>query len=215
MEFLDPNLDEYVVRHSEEEPHVLKELNRETWSKVLVPRMLAGHFQGRVLSMLSEMIGPKNVLEIGTYTGYSAICWTEGMQPGGKVHTIEVNEELETMCRRYFKKADATDKIEMHIGHALDIIPQLDLVFDIVYIDADKINYSNYFDLVFDKVPKGGYIIADNVLWSAKVLEDKDSMDEDTRCLVAYNEKIQQDDRVKNVLFPIRDGLMICKKLVD
>lgn len=212
MDFLPEQIEEYVAKHSEKEPQLLNELNHETWEKVLIPRMLSGHIQGRVLSMLAHMINPKNVLEIGTYTGYSALCFAEGLQAGGKIHTIDINEELETMVNTYIKKANLTDTIINHIGNAIDIIPTLNKEFDIVFIDADKTNYSNYYDLVFDKVKSGGYIIADNVLWSGKVIEDKSVLDSDTIALIEYSEKIQNDKRVQNVLFPIRDGLMIARK---
>lgn len=212
MDFLPEQIEEYVAKHSEKEPQLLNELNHETWEKVLIPRMLSGHIQGRVLSMLAHMINPKNVLEIGTYTGYSALCFAEGLQAGGKIHTIDINEELETMVNIYIKKANLTDTIINHIGNAIDIIPTLNKEFDIVFIDADKTNYSNYYDLVFDKVKSGGYIIADNVLWSGKVIEDKSVLDSDTIALIEYSEKIQNDDRVQNVLFPVRDGLMIARK---
>lgn len=212
MDFLPEQIEEYVAKHSEKEPQLLNELNHETWEKVLIPRMLSGHIQGRVLSMLAHMINPKNVLEIGTYTGYSALCFAEGLQAGGKIHTIDINEELETMVNTYIKKANLTDTIINHIGNAIDIIPTLNKEFDIVFIDADKTNYSNYYDLVFDKVKSGGYIIADNVLWSGKVIEDKSVLDSDTIALIEYSEKIQNDDRVQNVLFPVRDGLMIARK---
>ena len=213
MEFLDPKLDEYVVAHSEIEPELLAQLNRETYLKVLIPRMIAGHFQGRVLSMLSHMIRPKTVLEIGTYTGYSALCFAEGLQAGGVVHTIDRNEELESIQNRYFEKSGFRNIIKQYIGNAPDIIPQIEGEFDLVYIDADKENYCNYFDLVIDRVPSGGYIIADNVLWSGKVVAPADPKDEETQMLQQYNLKIQNDTRVQNVLFPIRDGLMIARKL--
>jgi len=212
MDFLPEKIEEYVAKHSEKEPQLLNELNHETWEKVLIPRMLSGHIQGRVLSMLTHMINPKNVLEIGTYTGYSALCFAEGLQTGGKIHTIDINEELETMVNNYINKANLTDTIINHIGNAIDIIPTLSETFDLVFIDADKTNYSNYYDLVFDKVKSGGYIIADNVLWSGKVIEDKSTLDPDTIALIEYSEKIQNDDRVQNVLFPVRDGLMIARK---
>lgn len=212
MEFLDPKLDEYIVAHSENESELLGDLNRETHLKVLIPRMIAGHFQGRVLSMLSHMIRPKNVLEIGTYTGYSALCFAEGLQEGGMIHTIDHNEELESMQSRYFEKSEYRNVIKQYVGDALDIIPSIEGEFDLVYIDADKENYCNYFDQVVDRVPSGGYIIADNVLWSGKVIEELDPKDEETRMLLEYNKKVQDDDRVQNVLFPIRDGLMIARK---
>jgi caffeoyl-CoA O-methyltransferase len=211
MEFLPENIENYVINNSEKEPAVLKELNHETWEKVLIPRMLSGHLQGRVLSMLSHMIQPKTILEIGTYTGYSAICLAEGLQAGGKVHTIDVNEELEAMVTTYIEKAGLNSIIN-HIGDATEIIPTLTEPLDLVFIDADKTNYSNYYDLVFDQVNPGGYIIADNVLWSGKVIEPIENLDADTLALIAYSEKVNNDDRVQNVLFPIRDGLMVVRK---
>ncbi|MDF1671863.1 MAG: O-methyltransferase [Vicingaceae bacterium] len=212
MDFLPEEIENYVAQNSEKEPQLLNELNHETWEKVLIPRMLSGHIQGRVLSMLSHMISPTNVLEIGTYTGYSALCFAEGLKDGGKIHTIDINEELETMVNSYIEKSNLKDTITNHIGNAIDIIPSLNETFDLVFIDADKTNYSNYYDLVFDKVNAGGYIIADNVLWSGKVIEDKITLDPDTIALIEYSEKIQNDDRVQNVLFPVRDGLMIARK---
>jgi predicted O-methyltransferase YrrM len=212
MEFLDPKLDDYIVSHTETEPEVLQELNRETYSKVLIPRMLAGNYQGRVLSLLSHMIKPKTVLEIGTYTGYSAICFAEGLQEGGIIHTIDHNEELEPMQSRYFEKSGYRNVIKQYVGEALDIIPTISGNFDLVYIDADKENYCNYFDAVIDRVPSGGYIIADNVLWSGKVIEPLDPKDEETAKLMEYNLKVQEDHRVQNVLFPVRDGIMIARK---
>lgn len=211
MDFLPEEIEKYVSEHTEIEPEILKALNHETWEKVLIPRMLSGYLQGRVLSMLSHMIGPKNILEIGTYTGYSAICFAEGLQEGGKIHTIDINEELESIVQRYIQKAGLQDTIVQHIGNAMDIIPNLSIPFDIVFIDADKTNYSNYYDLVIDKLSVGGYIIADNVLWSGKVVSSE--KDSDTQALVDYSKKIQHDERVQNVLFPIRDGLMIARKI--
>ena len=213
MEFLDEAIEAYVERYTSEESKVLKELNRETYSRVLIPRMLAGHLQGRVISMFSHMINPRQVLEIGTYTGYSALCWAEGLQDEGQVHTIDVNEELEEMAARYINKAGQTSSVVTYLGNAVDIIPSIDQTFDVVYIDADKENYSKYYDLVIDKVRTGGYIIADNVLWSGKVVEVEESQDEDTQALVRYCEKIQSDSRVINVLFPVRDGLLVARKL--
>lgn len=213
MDFIDEQLDQFICEHTENEPKVLNELNRDTHLNVLIPRMLSGHFQGRVLSMLSHMIQPKQVLEIGTYTGYSAICFAEGLEEGGKITTIDVNDELEDMIQSYIDKSGNKDKINFIIGNAMDVIPTLKQEFDLVFIDADKGNYSNYYDLVFDKVKKGGYIIADNVLWSGKVIEDYEKLDPDTKALVDFSKKVQEDARVQNVLFPIRDGLMIARKL--
>lgn len=213
MEFLDKKLDDYIVAHTEIEDDVLQELNRQTHLQVLIPRMIAGHYQGRVLSMLSHMIKPKNVLEIGTYTGYSAICFAEGLAANGKIHTIDLNEELESFQTTFFEKSGYMDQIIQYVGNAVEIIPTLNEEFDLVYIDADKENYCNYYDQVFDKVPSGGYIIADNVLWSGKVVQPLDPKDEETAMLLAYNKKVQEDKRVQNVLLPVRDGLMVARKL--
>lgn len=212
MEFIADNLDQYVCAHSENEPEILADLNRRTHVSVIQPRMLSGHYQGRVLSMLSHMIQPENVLEIGTYTGYSALCFAEGLKEKGRLTTIDVNEELEDFVAAYIEKAGMGDRITQMIGDAIDIIPTLDEQFDIVFIDADKKNYCKYYDLVFDKVKPGGYIIADNVLWSGKVLEDYNSLDRETKIIMDYNQKVHEDDRVQEVLFPIRDGLMIARK---
>jgi caffeoyl-CoA O-methyltransferase len=179
----------------------------------MMPRMLSGHLQGQVLKMISHMVRPARILEVGTYTGYSALCLAEGLQEGGKLHTIDINEELEIMVRKFISEAGMEEKIEYHIGNALDIIPTFNETFDLVFIDADKENYSNYYDLVIDKVRKGGFIIADNVLWSGKVLMDRAKMDPDTKAIFDYNDKVMNDDRVENVLFPIRDGLMVARKL--
>ena len=213
MDFLPKEIDAYSVAHTTSETEVLNDLNRQTNIQILQPRMLSGHLQGRVLSMLSHMIQPTNILEIGTYTGYSAICLSEGLKSDGKVVTIDRNAELEDFARSYFEKANVSDKINFRIGNAIDIIPSLKETFDLVFIDADKKNYSNYFDLVIDKLPKGAYIIADNVLWSGKVVQKVEEPDVETKAIAEYNEKIHNDSRVENILFPIRDGLMIARKL--
>ena len=186
MEFIDESLVSFIEKHTQQESNVLKKLNRETYAKVLTPRMLAGHLQGRVISMLSNMIQPTQVLEIGTYTGYSAICWAEGLSKTGQLHTIDINEELKDMVDRYLEESGVSNQVFTYVGNAIDIIPSINEVFDVVFIDADKENYSNYFDLVFDKVKKGGYIIADNVLWSGKVVGERDKMDDETVALVDY-----------------------------
>ena len=213
MDFLPKEIDAYSVAHTTSETEVLNDLNRQTNIQILQPRMLSGHLQGRVLSMLSHMIQPTNILEIGTYTGYSAICLAEGLKEDGKVVTIDRNAELEDFALSYFEKANISDKIDFRIGNAIDIIPSLKKTFDLVFIDADKTNYSNYFDLVIDKLPKGAYIITDNVLWSGKVVQKVEEHDMETKAIVEYNEKIHNDPRVENILFPIRDGLMIARKL--
>lgn len=213
MEFLPENINQYACDHTQGENAVLAELNRETWAKVLIPRMLSGHLQGRTLSMFSQMIQPKTILEIGTYTGYSAICLAEGLQENGSLHTIDINEELKSMCERYFEKAGISKQVKLHTGNAMDIIPTIDAEFELVFIDADKENYSNYFDLIIERMPVGGYIIADNVLWSGKVVEEVDTNDIETQELIAFNKKIHESERVENLLLPIRDGLMVCRKV--
>lgn len=213
MEFLDPDLDRYVADSSAPEPEILHRLNRETHLKVLQPRMLSGHIQGRVLSMLSHMIRPERILEIGTYTGYSAICLAEGLLEDGRLDTIDINEELQPMVEKYLDLTNNSERIRMHIGPALEVIDTIDGPFDLVFIDADKTNYLNYYNAVFDKVRPGGYIIADNVLWSGKVIDEVEiANDPDTAALVAYNGFARKDERTENVLFPVRDGLMISRK---
>jgi len=214
MEFITEELDNYVCAHTTEESELLKKINRETHLEVLQPRMLSGHFQGRVLSLFSKMIQPNCILEIGTYTGYSALCLAEGLNKNGKLITIDVNEELESRVRNYFQSSDFNEQIDYRIGDAMKIIPELKEQFDIVFIDADKLNYINYYNLVFSKVKIGGYIIADNVLWSGKVA-DESKNDKETELLRDYNLLNQKDERVENVLFPIRDGLMIARKIKD
>ena len=211
MDFLPEKIDDYVVAHSQQEPEILKELNRETWQKILNPRMLSGDFQGRVLSMISKLIQPKFVLEIGTYTGYSALSMAEGMATDGRLHTNDRNEELYDFQKKYFEKSKYGDMILQHVGNALEIIPTLEEKFDLVFIDADKSNYSNYFNLVIDKMNPGGVILSDNVLWSGKVVEELNPKDIDTKALLKYNKLVNEDVRVETVLLPIRDGLTISR----
>lgn len=211
MNFLPDNIDEYVVEHSQKEPDLLKQLNKETWQKVLNPRMLSGAFQGRVLSMISKLIQPKTILEIGTYTGYSALCLAEGLQKEGTLITIDINEELEGFSKKYFDKSAYGSQIVQLVGNAIDIIPSLNQKFDLVFIDADKSNYSNYFKIIIDKVNSGGVILSDNVLWSGKVVEDVNSKDIDTKALIEYNKLLNSDNRIETVLLPIRDGLAISR----
>jgi predicted O-methyltransferase YrrM len=212
MDFLDEKIEKYSLEHSQEESLILKKINRETHAKVLQPRMLSGHMQGNFLMMISKMIRPLQILEIGTYTGYSAVCLAQGLQPEGKLHTIDVNEELEKRVRGYFGEAGFTEKINFYTGDALKIIPQIKAEFDLVFIDADKKNYSNYYDLVFNSVKSGGFIIADNVLWSGKVLDLHKNNDTDTVCINEFNKKVHADPRVEHMLLPLRDGLMIVRK---
>ncbi len=212
MEFIDEKIENYALAFSEPESEVLKKLNRETHAKVMMPRMLSGHMQGNVLSLFSKMLQPKQILEIGTYTGYSGICLAQGLQKNGKLHTIDINDELEKMVRGFFEEAGLTSQVNYYLGNALDILPTIKETFDLVFIDADKKNYAAYYDLVFDRVRSGGYIIADNVLWSGKVLDDADKMDADTKSIYAYNKKIHEDSRVEHMLLPVRDGLMIARK---
>jgi len=211
MDFLPKKIDDYIVAHSQQEPQLLQELNRETWQKVLNPRMLSGEFQGRVLSMISKLIQPKTILEIGTYTGYSALCLAEGLAPNGELHTLDRNEELFDLQRAYFDKSPYKDQIHQHLGTALDLLPQFDQKFDLVFIDADKANYSNYFHLIIDKMNPGGIILSDNVLWSGKVVEALDPKDIDTAALLEYNRLLNQDPRLETVLLPIRDGLTLSR----
>lgn len=211
MDFIPEKIDQYVHAHSQEEPELLQQLNRETWTKVLQPRMLSGHFQGRVLSMISKLLRPKYVLEIGTYTGYSALCMAEGMKKEGQLHTIDINEELYDLQQKYFDLAGVSNQIVQHLGNALEIIPTLDLKFDLAFIDADKSNYPNYFELILPKMNSGGVILSDNVLWSGKVVEPLQKDDLDTAALVTYNRMINEHPAVETVLLPIRDGLTITR----
>ena len=212
MNFLEPLLETYIDKHTGEEPALLAELARETHAKVLQPRMLSGHLQGNLLITISKMIRPNAILEIGTYTGYSGICLAQGLSESGILHTIDINDELEKTVRGYIDESGLKDKIRFYVGNALNIIPTITSKFDIVFIDADKENYSKYFDLVFDKVNQGGYIIADNVLWSGKVLDLNKNKDVDTVEIDKFNKKIQADQRVEKMLLPVRDGLMIIRK---
>ncbi len=213
MHFLSDALESYIKDHSENEPKVLQELTRDTHLKVIQPRMITGHFQGRVLSMLSKIIYPKNILEIGTYTGYSAICLAEGLQKNGELHTIDVNEELNTIQKKYFEKSGYADLITQHTGDALDIIPNLDICFDLIFIDAEKKSYDAYFEAAILKTKPGSIIISDNVLWSGKVVEPLDKKDKATKVLLDYNKKLQEDSRIETVLLPVRDGLTLCRVL--
>jgi len=211
MEFISNELAAYAEAHTSPESPLLKKINRHTHANVLKPRMLSGHLQGRFLSMISNMVRPSSILEIGTYTGYSAICLCEGLRPGGKLVTIERNEELEGLLRAWFREAGLDQSIDLRIGDAAAILKELKGTFDLVFIDADKENYANYYDLVIDRVSSGGFILADNVLWSGKVVDG--SADKDTRAILSFNMKVHNDPRVENVLLPVRDGIMLARKL--
>jgi len=212
MHFLPEKLDDYIVAHSEEEPELLQQLTRETYQKILQPIMLSGPYQGRVLSIISKLTNPKTILELGTFTGYATLCLAEGLQVSGEIHTIDVNEELVDFQRTYFDKSGFGTQIHQHLGNAIDILPKLDKTFDLVFIDADKPNYVNYFHLIIDKLNSGGIIISDNVLWHGKVIAPLDEKDESTKILLEYNSLLKEDKRLETVMLPIRDGLTISRK---
>jgi len=209
---MDPKLEQYILDHTEAESELLAELNRETQHKILLPRMLSGHLQGKILEMISKMIQPSYILELGTYTGYSAICLAQGLKDGGSLHTIEINDELENFIQGYIEKSELKDKIKLHIGDSCEIIPQLPDNIDLVFIDADKRQYLDYYKLIIDKTRSGGFILVDNVLWSGKVLESIEETDEYTRGIIEFNNFVHQDDRVENAILPLRDGIMMLRK---
>tara|TARA_B110000003_G_scaffold274687_1_gene315264 strand:- start:218 stop:859 length:642 start_codon:yes stop_codon:yes gene_type:complete len=211
MHFLPEKLDDYIVDHSQKEPELLQQLSKETWQKVLAPRMLSGHFQGRVLSLISKMVNPKHILEIGTYTGYSALCLAEGIQTKGQLHTIDNNEEIFDLQRKYFDKSIYGNQIIQHIGNALNVIPSLAITFDLVFIDADKKNYPNYLEIILPKLKSGSIILSDNVLWTGKVIEPLQKGDQDTKALLEYNKMINEHSQLETVLLPIRDGLTLTR----
>lgn len=212
MYFISEKLDDYVVQHTENEPELLRELSRETFQKMLQPRMLSGHFQGRILSFLSKLIRPKKILELGTFTGYSALCLAEGLDKDGELHTIDKNEELVSFQRRYFNRSIHGSKIHQHTGCALEIIKKLNYKFDLIFIDADKSNYVNYFNLLAEKIKRGGVLISDNVLWSGKVIEPLENSDLSTKVILEYNKLLKEDPRFETILLPIRDGLTLSIK---
>ncbi|WP_034062110.1 O-methyltransferase [Lacinutrix jangbogonensis] len=213
MHFIPEKLDDYVVAHSENEPELLQQLTRETFRKILQPRMSSGPYQGRVLSMISKLINPKYILEIGTFTGYSTLCLAEGLQQNGTVDTIDINEELFDFQRVFFDKSQYGTQIVQHLGNALEVIPELNKTFDLVFIDADKDNYVNYFNLIIDKLNPGGIILSDNVLWSGKVIETLNPKDKMTTAVLEYNTLLKEDKRVETVVLPIRDGLTISRSI--
>ena len=211
MHFLSEELENYAAQHTEDEPLLLQELNKRTHLNVLQPRMISGHFQGRFLSLLSKIVQPRTILEIGTYTGYATLCLAEGLHPEGVLHTIDIKEELTDLQREFFDRSGYGNQIVQHLGKAADIIPSLNTTFDLVFIDADKQNYAHYFDLVIEKMNRGGIILSDNVLWSGKVVEEVKHNDKHTQALMAYNQKIKDDPRVETVLLPIRDGITLSR----
>ena len=211
MHFLSEELENYAAQHTEDEPLLLQELNKRTHLNVLQPRMISGHFQGRFLSLLSKLVQPRTILEIGTYTGYATLCLAEGLHPEGVLHTIDIKEELTDLQREFFDRSGYGSQIVQHLGKAADIIPSLDTTFDLVFIDADKQNYAHYFDLVIEKMNRSGIILSDNVLWSGKVVEEVKHNDKHTQALMAYNQKIKDDPRVETVLLPIRDGITLSR----
>lgn len=213
MHFLSEELENYAAQHTEDEPLLLQELNKRTHLNVLQPRMISGHFQGRFLSLLSKLVQPRTILEIGTYTGYATLCLAEGLHPEGVLHTIDIKEELTDLQREFFDRSGYGSQIVQHLGKAADIIPSLNTTFDLVFIDADKQNYAHYFDLVIEKMNRGGIILSDNVLWSGKVVEEVKHNDKHTQALMAYNQKIKDDPRVETVLLPIRDGITLSRVL--
>jgi predicted O-methyltransferase YrrM len=206
------NIEEYILNHSDDEDPILAELNRETNLKILRPRMLSGHLQGKILEMISKMINPEKILELGTYTGYSAICLTKGLKENGILHTIEINDELEEVILKYFQKAEVENKIKLHFGDARTIVPEINEQFDLVFIDADKREYLEYYHIIFDFVKPGGFILADNVLWSGKVIKMKTPDDEYTKGIFDFNKFIKDDDRIEKVILPLRDGLTLIRK---
>ncbi|MDH5415341.1 MAG: O-methyltransferase [Flavobacteriaceae bacterium] len=213
MEIIPKKISDYIKTHISEEPETLKELNRETYAKILMPRMLSGHEQGRVLSILSKMCKPKYILEIGTFTGYSTICLAEGLEKDGLIYTIDINEELEDFSKKYFVKVGIDHKVIQLTGDALEIIPNLQHTFDLIFLDADKKHYNSYLNLLLEKLNSGGFLIADNVLWNGKVLETNKNKDKDTLGVAEFNELVMKDQRIENIILPIRDGLNVIRKL--
>ena len=205
-------LDEYLINHSEKEPEILSDLNRETNQKVLQPRMISGAYQGRLLSIISKIINPKKILEIGTFTGYSTLCLAEGLDKNGQIHTVDINEELYDLQRKYFKKSSFNSNITQHLGNALEIIPKLDHDFDLIFLDADKINYPKYLDILIVRLKKGGVLLSDNVLWDGKVLNEISQKDKSTKAIVEYNKMLNNRTDMHSVILPIRDGITISIK---
>lgn len=214
MDFISDDIMTYAINHTQDESNLLKALNKETHQKILQSRMISGHFQGRVLSFISQLIRPETILEIGTYTGYATLCLAEGLTKNGKIHTIEINEELIDFQKKYFDKSKFKNQIFTHIGDAIDIIPKLKLNYDLIFLDADKANYPNYMEMVVPKLKKGGVLVADNVLWSGKVLDYQQKRDDiETKGIKLFSELVKKNSSLQTLLLPIRDGLMMCRKI--
>ena len=214
MDFISDDIMTYAINHTQDESNLLKALNKETHQKILQSRMISGHYQGRVLSFISQLIRPETILEIGTYTGYATLCLAEGLTKNGKIHTIEINEELIDFQKKYFDKSKFKNQIFTHIGDAIDIIPKLKLKYDLIFLDADKANYPNYMEMVVPKLKKGGVLIADNVLWSGKVLDYQQKRDDiETKGIKLFSELVKKNSSLQTLLLPIRDGLMMCRKI--
>ena len=213
MNYINEHLEDYIIKHSQQEPRILKDLNRETNLKVLQPRMISGAHQGRLLSIISKIISPTKILEIGTFTGYSTLCLSEGLTKDGRIHTVDINEELYDLQRKYFKKSPFNDNIIQHLGNALEVIPTMDNNFDLIFLDADKNNYPEYLDILISKLKIGGVLLSDNVLWDGKVLNPISEKDISTKAIVKYNKLLSQREDMDNVILPIRDGLTISRKI--
>jgi predicted O-methyltransferase YrrM len=213
MNYINEHLEDYIIKHSQQEPRILKDLNRETNLKVLQPRMISGAHQGRLLSIISKIISPAKILEIGTFTGYSTLCLSEGLTKDGRIHTVDINEELYDLQRKYFKKSPFNDNIIQHLGNALEVIPTMDNNFDLIFLDADKNNYPEYLDVLISKLKIGGVLLSDNVLWDGKVLNPISEKDISTKAIVKYNKLLSQREDMDNVILPIRDGLTISRKI--
>ena len=213
MNYFNEGLEDYIINHSQQEPKLLKDLNRETNLKILQPRMISGAHQGRLLSMISKIISPKKILEIGTFTGYSTLCLSEGLVEGGEIHTVDINEELYDFQRKYFKKSSFNDNIIQHLGNALEIIPTMDKDYDLIFLDADKNNYPKYLDILISRLKIGGVLLSDNVLWDGKVLNEISEKDTSTIAIVEYNKLLSQRKDMNSVILPIRDGLTISRKI--
>ena len=214
MDFISDDIMTYAINHTQDESNLLKSLNKETHQKILQSRMISGHFQGRVLSFISQLIRPETILEIGTYTGYATLCLAEGLTKNGKIHTIEINEELIDFQKRYFDKSKFKNQIFTHIGDAIDIIPKLKFKYDLIFLDADKANYPNYMEMVVPKLKRGGVLVADNVLWNGKVLDYQQKRDDiETKGIKLFSELVKKNSSLQTLLLPIRDGLIMCRKI--